>query len=75
MAVQEARIEELFDEKNSRLSLSFFLGRLLHEFRNQDISDALKEPSMRTPIQDRADISPDQTTPQRKAGHERNKPS
>jgi hypothetical protein len=56
IAVQEARIDELLDEKNNRLSLSFFLSRLLHEFRHQDISGALinqlrgtSESAMHTP--------------------------
>ena len=34
ICIQDARIEELFDESTNKLQLSFFLMKLLHEFKN-----------------------------------------
>lgn len=42
ICIQDARIEELFDEQTNKLQLSFFLIKLLNEFKHQDVSNAVE---------------------------------
>ena len=42
ICIQDARIEDLFDEMTNKLQLSFFLMKLLNEFKHQEISNAVE---------------------------------
>ena len=42
ICIQDARLEELFDEAQNKLQLSFFLMKLLNEFKHQDVSNAVE---------------------------------
>ena len=41
ITVEDAKIEGAMEENSNKLSLSFFLIRLLNEFRNQDVGQAV----------------------------------
>ena len=42
ICIQDARLEELFDEMSNKLQLSFFLMKLLNEFKHQEVSNAVE---------------------------------
>ena len=42
ICIQDARIEELYDDQASKLQLSFFLMKLLNEFKHQEVSNAVE---------------------------------
>ena len=42
ICIQDARLEELYDDQASKLQLSFFLMKLLNEFKHQEVSNAVE---------------------------------
>mmetsp|Transcript_4766 Transcript_4766/g.6284 ORF Transcript_4766/g.6284 Transcript_4766/m.6284 type:complete len:202 (+) Transcript_4766:798-1403(+) len=48
VAIQDARIEELFNEQSNKLQLSFFLMKLLNEFKHHEITDAIENSRLPT---------------------------
>ena len=42
ICIQDARLEELFDEMSNKLQLSFFLMKLLNEFKHHEVSNAIE---------------------------------
>lgn len=46
IAIQDARIEELYNEQTNKLQLSFFLMKLLNEFKHHEVSNAIENQAM-----------------------------
>ena len=59
LIVQEAKIEDLYDEKKQKIQLTFFLIKLLHEFRTQDVSNAVEAQHTRKDIISNFQQTPD----------------
>ena len=46
ICIQDARLEELYDNVTNKLQLSFFLMKLLNEFKCQEVSGAVENQRM-----------------------------